>query len=93
MADALLIGIIGDYDGRFSHVATDEAIAHSAAELGLPVEIEWLPTANLLGGERQLRLDRCDGLWASPGSPYQSMGGALAGIRFARERNRPFIGT
>ncbi len=38
-------------------------------------------------------LDRFDGLWASPGSPYLSMDGALDCIRFARERGKPFVGT
>jgi CTP synthase (UTP-ammonia lyase) len=34
-----------------------------------------------------------DGLWAAPGSPYRSLEGALAGVRFARERGVPFFGT
>lgn len=93
MQDAVLIGIIGDFDGRFSHVATNEAIAHAAAALALPAQVEWLPTVQLAGADGQARLGRCDGIWASPGSPYQNIDGALAGIRFARERNRPFVGT
>ena len=34
-----------------------------------------------------------DGLWASPGSPYRSMCGMLAGIKYARVRNRPLVAT
>jgi CTP synthase (UTP-ammonia lyase) len=93
MAESVTIGIIGDYDGRFSHVATNEAIEHSAAASSLPVEVRWLPTPLLASDGGEAALQACDGLWASPGSPYRSIEGALKGIRFARERNRPFVGT
>jgi CTP synthase (UTP-ammonia lyase) len=38
-------------------------------------------------------MEACHGLWASPGSPYLSFAGMLQGIRFARTRNWPFVGT
>ena len=38
-------------------------------------------------------LERFDGLFASPGSPYRSFAGMLRGIEFARSRNWPFVGT
>lgn len=31
--------------------------------------------------------------WCAPGSPYNSAQGAMNAIQFARENNRPFIGT
>ncbi len=39
------------------------------------------------------QLTQVDALWCSPGSPYLSLDGALNGIRFARERGWPIIGT
>jgi CTP synthase (UTP-ammonia lyase) len=93
MRAEVTIGIIGDYDGRISHVATNDAIAHAAAALAITADARWLPTAQLLSSERETVLTACDALWASPGSPYQSMDGALLGIRFARERDWPFLGT
>jgi CTP synthase (UTP-ammonia lyase) len=93
MTDALRIGIIGDYDGRRYHRATNEALAHAAATRGCAVELQWLPTPSLLEADADASLAACDALWCSPGSPYQSEAGALAAIRFARERGRPFIGT
>ena len=93
MRTAVTIGIIGDYDGRFSHVATNEAIAHAAAALSIMADVRWLPTAQLLSSEGETVLAACDALWASPGSPYVSIEGALLGIRFARERDWPFLGT
>lgn len=93
MNSMVTIGVIGDFDGRVSHVATNEAIGHAAAALAIETQVHWLPTPLLLSPEGAGMLARCDALWASPGSPYQSMEGALTGIRFARERNWPFVGT
>lgn len=91
MDSKVRIGIIGDYDGRPSHIATDNALKHSAEQLQLTVEAEWLPTS--LFDESVTKLKEYDGLWCAPGSPYQSMNGAIRAIRFARENNYPFIGT
>jgi CTP synthase (UTP-ammonia lyase) len=86
MSEAMRVGIIGDFDPSSTyHHATTEALHHAAAAQGLAIEVQWLQ------GRRGL--ETCDGLWAAPGSPYRSFEGALAGIRFARERGRPFAGT
>jgi CTP synthase (UTP-ammonia lyase) len=93
MKKPITVAIIGDYQPDFEpHPATNEALAHSAAALGVAVEVSWLPTPSL---ERQTAqtLQPFDALWCAPGSPYQSMTGALQAIRFAREAGRPFIGT
>lgn len=92
MESMIKIGIIGDYDGRPSHLATQEAIRHCAAEAGILCEASWLPTTSFEQGTGDL-LNNFDGLWCAPGSPYQSMWGAINAIQFARENNVPFIGT
>ena len=94
MAATLSIGIIGDYQAtsRF-HRATNAALQHAAAALALPIDVVWLPTPSLLGEAGVAALHRFAALWCSPGSPYQSMEGALQAIRFAREQGKPFIGT
>jgi CTP synthase (UTP-ammonia lyase) len=94
MIEAVKIGIIGDFNAQFhSHPATHAAIQHAARALGMTVESRWLPTASLLDPGAQDMLASYDGLWAAPASPYGSMEGMLAGIRFARERDWPFVGT
>lgn len=94
MGDIIRIGIIGDFDPEFrSHVATNAAISHAAAALSIDAEVRWLPTNNLGGPSDRTALGEFDGLWAAPGSPYKNIDGALAAIRFAREQDRPFIGT
>ncbi len=88
------IGIIGDYDiNRTSHMATNNAIEHAAKYLGIESKRTWLPTPSFLTKEGKQKLRHYDAVWASPGSPYQSMDGAIRGIQLAREINRPFIGT
>lgn len=90
----LRIGIIGDFEPtRRSHLATNDALRHAAERLPADLEVGWLPTPSLVEPADPRELEMCDGLWASPGSPYRSLEGALRAIRFARERNWPFVGT
>jgi CTP synthase (UTP-ammonia lyase) len=94
VSDATRIGILGDFNPEFrSHQATNDAIQHAAAKIGMPVESEWIPTPSLLDAGDQKKLERFDGLWASAGSPYKSFDGMLKGIEFARRRDWPFLGT
>jgi CTP synthase (UTP-ammonia lyase) len=86
------IGIMGERDPTFPpHRALDDAQQHSASELALAVEPVWVATA-AIGEDPDSALAGCCGLWAAPGS-LESVDGALAGIRFARERRIPFFGT
>jgi CTP synthase (UTP-ammonia lyase) len=80
------IGIVGDFDpANRTHRVTNEALAH----VGLA--FEWVPTD--AAGDWETRLRRYDGVWIAPASPYRSMDGALAAIRYARERGVPLVGT
>jgi len=88
------IGIIGDFNPQFaSHPATNAALQHAGARLGVTVESEWVPTPSLATAGSETGLERFDALLASPGSPYHSFDGMLRGIEFARRRNWPFVGT
>ena len=88
------IGVIGDYDASFEpHRATDAALTHAATALSLGIEVVWIPTTSLDTPDAIQSLASFGGLWAAPGSPYQSMSGALHAIRFAREFGLPLLGT
>jgi len=88
------IAIVADFNSASrSHVATNDALAHSAKELGLNVRPTWVPTADLAEGNTAKHLAGFAGLWIGPGSPYVSMDGALSAIRLARERRIPLFGT
>ena len=69
-----------------------DALEHAAAHIGRTISISWVATEQI-ASHGTSALEGCAGIVCSPGSPYRSMEGALAGIRFARERGVPFTGT
>ena len=94
MKNPIKVGVIGDFDpAREAHTATVRAIYHAADKLSLKADVIWIPTSSIpsINGLKELQTFDC--LWASPGAPYKSMDGAIAGIRIAREKNKPFFGT
>jgi CTP synthase (UTP-ammonia lyase) len=92
MADRLNVAVIGDFDGSYApHAATNAALSHSAGMLGVEASVAWLATETL---ETDLgRVTAADVLWCAPGSPYRSLAGALAALRFGRENAVPTLGT
>ncbi|TNB94385.1 hypothetical protein FHG55_15105 [Pseudomonas jessenii] len=89
--DAISIALIGDHDPQVTaHQAIPVALGLIAEQSGRDVQFEWLPTEQILA---DTALDHFDGFWCVPASPYKSEAGALRAIRFAREQQRPFLGT
>ncbi|MFJ2486947.1 CTP synthase [Pseudomonas sp. NPDC087639] len=89
--DAISIALIGDYDPQVTaHQAIPVALGMIAEQTGRDVQYQWLPTDQILA---DTSLDHFDGFWCVPASPYKSEAGALRAIRFAREQQRPFLGT
>ncbi len=94
MKQELSVGIIGDFDpAKLSHIPTNEALKHAGDALDLKVSLTWLPTPSLVPPEARIGFDRFDAILAAPGSPYQSMEGALLGIKQARLYGLPFLAT
>jgi CTP synthase (UTP-ammonia lyase) len=88
----LRIGIVGDFDrSRHSHWATEAALFHSAAELGLALQTRWIATTAVAADRACLQ--GCDGIWGAPGAPFASADGMLAAIERARVRDVPYLGT
>lgn len=87
------IAIIGDYNAEYiSHPQTGGAVVAAARRAGIEAEYEWVGT-DVVQASGVGVLDAYDGVWMSPGSPYSSLDGALAGIRHARLSGKPFVGT
>jgi CTP synthase (UTP-ammonia lyase) len=87
------VGVIGDRIARFvPQESIPDALGHAAESLGCEVAVDWFDTPALEHDAGGL-LAACDAVWCAPGGPYRSLGGALEGIRLAREWRRPFIGT
>jgi CTP synthase (UTP-ammonia lyase) len=82
------LGVVADYDpGNETHPGTDAGLAHAG------IDFEWVPTDEISTDDPAARLDGYAGLMIGPASPYRSMDGALAAVRFARERGVPLVAT
>jgi CTP synthase (UTP-ammonia lyase) len=93
MTSPIRIALVGDFNPAFrSHHATNAALDHAAKHLGVEMEYEWVPTANI-GGRADQVFFNFAGIWATPGSPYRSMDGMLRAIEFARTGGWPFVAT
>lgn len=94
MNRSVRIGVVGDYraDNR-SHVATTNALRHAARVAGVSLEVEWIHTSRVKPDAPAEALRSLEGIFLAPGSPYASMDGALAAIRFAREQGVPMAAT
>ncbi|MFJ2367123.1 CTP synthase [Pseudomonas sp. NPDC087697] len=87
----LRIALIGDYDPQVTaHQAIPLALNMAAQHAELDVQFQWLATDSI---DVNTQLADFDGFWCVPASPYRNMDGALLAIRFAREQQRPFLGT
>ncbi|MEV3927633.1 CTP synthase C-terminal region-related (seleno)protein [Actinomadura coerulea] len=92
MDRSLRVAVIGDRDPKFPpHLATDDALRHAAALLGIEVDVRWLATEPLESDMAEVKA--ADVLWCAPGSPYRSLLGALAALRHGREHGVPTLGT
>jgi CTP synthase (UTP-ammonia lyase) len=87
-----VIALVGDYSPAITaHRAIPIALQRARDALGAAIGWEWVHTREIAEDGRTL--SRFAGIWVVPGSPYTHMAGALAAIRFARESQRPFLGT
>jgi CTP synthase (UTP-ammonia lyase) len=81
------VGVVGDFKpANPTHRFTNAALDH------LKLTFEWVPTETI-EDKPEAQLEKYDGLWIAPASPYRSMEGALSAIRYARERGVPLVGT
>ena len=87
------IGVVGDYEPkRETHTATTAGLHHAATCLGVEADVSWVGTAQI-GACEDWYPKGFDGLFIAPGSPYESLDGALAAITLARSENIPLLGT
>jgi CTP synthase (UTP-ammonia lyase) len=87
------LGIIGDYNSSFRpHIATNEVIEMIKPSLDFNLRYDWIPT-NTINKHFDSLVKEYNSFWIAPGSPYNSMEGALKIIEYARLNNIPTLGT
>lgn len=93
MKDSIHIALVGDYNSTIvAHRAIPLAIDLAAKSMNANVYFSWIPSASLVSNVSS-NLSKYSAIWCIPGSPYESMAGALNAITFARELFIPFLGT
>jgi CTP synthase (UTP-ammonia lyase) len=93
MARAISVGLVGEFTPSFPpHAKTNEAIDQMQSLLGFRISAEWISTCALETAVEST-LKGFDALWIAPGSPYQSLIGALNAISYAREHDVPLLAT
>lgn len=80
------IAIVGDENDA---LASHRELNAVRPMLGDDVNAEWVPT----DGPAISNLSGFDGVWLVPGSPYADDAAAYEAVRWARERDVPFLGT
>jgi CTP synthase (UTP-ammonia lyase) len=86
------IALVGDFtDKSVAHRAIPVALELAAVAENCAATWTWVPTASIRDAPRDL--SRFSAVWVVPASPYVSMAGALAAIRWARETQRPLFGS
>ncbi|MFI5039251.1 MAG: CTP synthase, partial [Solirubrobacterales bacterium] len=80
------IAIVGDEKDVYPSHREINAVR---SMLGEDVDTEWVPT----DGDRVRDLERFQGIWLTPGSPYADDEAAYDAVRWAREQDVPFLGT
>ena len=86
------LALVGDYSAEvIAHRAIPRALELARDEIRASLTWEWVPTRDIRRAARDLA--RFAAVWLVPASPYENMAGALDAVRFARETQRPFLGT
>ncbi|MCS9618190.1 hypothetical protein N1E40_30130, partial [Pseudomonas aeruginosa] len=83
-AAPLRIALVGDHDPHITaHRAIPLALRLAGEALGLEIAFDWLASDRL---PAEPALERYDGFWCVPGSPYRDADAVLRLIAHARGR-------
>ncbi len=94
MSRTVRVTVVGDYNPENrTHTATTNALRHAARGIGIALDLQWAHTSRIDPEKPGKELDKSEGIFLAPASPYASMAGALATVRYAREQGRPFAAT
>lgn len=83
---AVDIALVGDENNAHPSHQELNAVRDS---LGKDVRTKWVATDR----DQVRKLTGFDGIWLTPGSPYADDAAAYEAVRWARERDVPFLGT
>ena len=87
------IGLIGKYvELKESYKSIAEAFIHAGAVNDCRVKVEWIHSEGLTDENVNEQFKNLQGILVAPGFGNRGIEGKIAAIKFARERNIPFLG-
>ncbi len=90
--ETVKIAFVGKYTGlKESYKSLIEAFVHAGAANKVDVELVWIESEELENGDFH-SLENVDGILVPGGFGHRGIEGKIEAIRFARERNIPFLG-
>ncbi len=87
------IGLIGKYvELKDSYKSIAEAFIHAGAVNDCKVNLEWIHSESLTEETISDKLKNVKGILVAPGFGNRGIEGKIAAIKYAREKNLPFVG-
>ncbi|AJQ94787.1 CTP synthase C-terminal region-related (seleno)protein [Gynuella sunshinyii] len=84
------IALVGDFsENIIAHQAINQTF-ELLANTDTPAKATWISTETITSAHD---LNNYNGIWLVPGSPYQSLNGALTAIQHARTKGIPYFGS
>jgi CTP synthase len=91
--DQVTIAVVGKYISlRDAYLSVMEALRHGGFHHGVWVNIQWVASDELVGGEVEDILGGVDGILVPGGFGVRGVEGKVDAIRYARERGIPYLG-
>jgi CTP synthase len=91
--EPITIAMVGKYVNlRDAYLSVIEALGHAGFHHGAKVDIKWVPSDELVAGDVTSVLRDVDGILIPGGFGHRGVEGKVDAIRFAREREVPFLG-
>jgi CTP synthase len=88
------IGLIGKYvELKDSYKSIAEAFIHAGVMNDCKVQLDWIHSESLTEENIQDKLKDLKGILVAPGFGNRGIEGKIAAIKYAREKNIPFLGV
>jgi CTP synthase len=91
--EPVTIAVVGKYISlRDAYLSVIEALRHGGFHHGVRVNIQWVASDELVGGEVEDLLGAADGILVPGGFGVRGVEGKVDAIRYAREGGVPYLG-
>ena len=92
-AGTVKIALVGKYVALHdAYLSVAEALTHGGIENGVKVDIKWVDSETVTGGNAAAILSDCAGVLVPGGFGDRGIEGKIAAIQYARENKVPFLG-